>query len=471
EFRDIFEEIFKGGYTPPSYKLVVDMILSPSAEGKLKVKSAVADLLSEGILPSIGDANFKLHERLVAAIPFSSVRHTAAELESATKTACASMGIGKYEEVVCATTDEEDPDLLDTVAECIHCTVSDNASNIVSGWTCFDGHECAAHTIALTVKTFLEQQRVKKVLAKLRGMTGHFSHSVIGVKLLHECQKRSSLRESKPPQDNDTRSGWGGACKQAEWYMENRVAVQMYDYEHPTKAATAVPNVDGSVYRDHQLDVEEWLIVRESVYILKYASITIDLLQGTHYPTASLLLPMIGKLAHITHPSTALKYEGKPVISHETKLCNGRGLHRESDWAPKKEQESCDGTPRAAQVAAPKDNRGTTVASFLADSDDEDESDDVGPLAVEEKDELAAYLDTPSVPLISIDLQEWWRVHTTDFPSLAKMARQFLAVPATSAGVERAFSKVSSMHSDLRKNLTEGTIEHSVMASMNTVDF
>ncbi|KAK3235073.1 hypothetical protein CYMTET_54704 [Cymbomonas tetramitiformis] len=104
EFRDIFEEIFKGGYTPPSYKLVVDMILSLSAEGKLKVKNAVADLMSEGILPSIGgdiwsqggiaifgvllvywlDANFKLHERLVAAIPFSSVRHTAAELESAT---------------------------------------------------------------------------------------------------------------------------------------------------------------------------------------------------------------------------------------------------------------------------------------------------------------------------------------------------------------------------------------------------
>ncbi|KAK3244288.1 hypothetical protein CYMTET_46093, partial [Cymbomonas tetramitiformis] len=117
----------------------------------------------------------------------------------------------------------------------------------------------------------------------------------------------------------------------------------MYDYEHPTKAATAVPNVDGSVYRDHQLDVEEWLIVGESVYILKYASITIDLLQGTHYPTASLLLPMIGKLAHITHPSTALKYKGK-VTGKLTrdKTVQWTRAAWDSDWAPKKEQESCD---------------------------------------------------------------------------------------------------------------------------------
>ncbi|KAK3246361.1 hypothetical protein CYMTET_44098 [Cymbomonas tetramitiformis] len=48
-----------------------------------------------------------------------------------------------------------------------------------------------------------------------------------------------------------------------------------------------------------------------------------------------------------------------------------------------------------------------------------------------------------------------------------KMARQFLGVPASTAGVERAFSSVTFMHSDLRKSLAEGTIQHSLMAAMN----
>jgi len=51
----------------------------------------------------------------------------------------------------------------------------------------------------------------------------HFNHSVIGGKLLSECQKRHSVDVTKPPQDNDTRTGWGGACRQATWYMRNQV--------------------------------------------------------------------------------------------------------------------------------------------------------------------------------------------------------------------------------------------------------
>ncbi|KAK3254600.1 hypothetical protein CYMTET_36188 [Cymbomonas tetramitiformis] len=200
------------------------------------------------------------------------------------------MGLGVYREIhdTDATNDQK---FEDTVCEAIHCTaVSDNASNIVSGWVKIDGHECVAHTLALIVKAFLDEPFVKKVFGKLRGMTGHFNHSVIGVRLLYDCQKRQGLTQSKPPQDNGTRSGWGGACKQAKWYLDNREAVQMYDIEHTTKAANAVPNLDGSVYnKDHKLDSWEWDIVRESVYILTHPSITVDLLQGTKYPTVSLV--------------------------------------------------------------------------------------------------------------------------------------------------------------------------------------
>ncbi|KAK3234905.1 hypothetical protein CYMTET_54858 [Cymbomonas tetramitiformis] len=56
EFRAIFDNIFKGGYTPPSYQTVVDLVLTLSAEGKAKVSNALAALYAEGISPSIGES-------------------------------------------------------------------------------------------------------------------------------------------------------------------------------------------------------------------------------------------------------------------------------------------------------------------------------------------------------------------------------------------------------------------------------
>ncbi|KAK3254086.1 hypothetical protein CYMTET_36686 [Cymbomonas tetramitiformis] len=123
----------------------------------------------------------------------ASQAHTADELEKATKRACAEFGIGKF--MVPAV----DVTPIDTVSEFIHTTCSDNASDIVSGWRCFDGHECSDHTLALVVKVFLEHPTVKAVFSKLRGMAAHFNHSVIGANLLKECQRRHGLSETKPP--------------------------------------------------------------------------------------------------------------------------------------------------------------------------------------------------------------------------------------------------------------------------------
>ncbi|KAK3237850.1 hypothetical protein CYMTET_52109 [Cymbomonas tetramitiformis] len=334
EFRDIFESIFKGKYIPPTLKLVMQNVLLLSVEGKQRLMHDLNELLAEGILPSMGgdiwsqsgasifgirvywlDKDFHLRERLLVALPFSTVRHTGEQLEKATKEACADMGLGEYREVGGL---GENVDAVDTVTDFVHATCSDNASSIINGWKSFDGHECCDHTIALVVKAYLEHPVTKKVFSKLRGMTTHFNHSMIGGNLLKECQRRHQLSESKPPQDNDTRSGWGGACKQATWYHANQVAVQMYDVERPTKAATAIENPDGSVYRTHQLVADEWNIVRESMYVLAYAKIAVDLLQSTKKVTSNLVMPVIGRLVYAFHADTILKHERQPVfISNE----------------------------------------------------------------------------------------------------------------------------------------------------------
>ena len=59
--------------------------------------------------------------------------------------------------------------------------------------------------------------------------------------------------------------------------------------------------------------------------------------------------------------------------------------------------------------------------------------------------------------------------HESKWPKLAKMAKQFLASPASSAGVERVFSAAGRMHSDMRKSMSNESLQHSLVASINTL--
>ena len=59
-----------------------------------------------------------------------------------------------------------------------------------------------------------------------------------------------------------------------------------------------------------------------------------------------------------------------------------------------------------------------------------------------------------------VDVLVCWRdVGQARFPRISVMARQFLAIPAASAKVERVFSFAGLTLSDLRKSLLEGTLE------------
>ena len=53
-------------------------------------------------------------------------------------------------------------------------------------------------------------------------------------------------------------------------------------------------------------------------------------------------------------------------------------------------------------------------------------------------DELTQYLSEPPAP-IPTDVLEWWKVNTTRYPRLSTMARDFLAVQATSVAPEEVF--------------------------------
>ena len=65
------------------------------------------------------------------------------------------------------------------------------------------------------------------------------------------------------------------------------------------------------------------------------------------------------------------------------------------------------------------------------------------------------------------EVLDWWKIHKSMFPNLGKMARQFLALPASSAGVERLFSRSGETHGDKRKRMKEETLQSQMFVCKN----
>ena len=111
-----------------------------------------------------------------------------------------------------------------------------------------------------------------------------------------------------------------------------------------------------------------------------------------------------------------------------------------------------------------------SAASFFADSDSEESEEE--PDAT--KDELKEYLALPQIKhkLKSLykseqQVNNWWLQHREQFPNLEVMARQYLGCPATSASVERLFSKVGVAFSAKRKNSEAETLANIMFANAN----
>lgn len=74
-----------------------------------------------------------------------------------------------------------------------------------------------------------------------------------------------------------------------------------------------------------------------------------------------------------------------------------------------------------------------------------------------------------SLPLESVKCNalDWWKAHETQYPSLAKVARIYLGMAASSATEERVFSRGSLVQTTRRTRLGDDVFEAQVLSGSN----
>ena len=83
------------------------------------------------------------------------------------------------------------------------------------------------------------------------------------------------------------------------------------------------------------------------------------------------------------------------------------------------------------------------------------------------KSELTSYLEDKTHPINdpSFTLLDWWRLNAHRYPIVAKMAKKFLTIPATSVSSESTFSTGGRVLNDYRSSLLPSMVEALVCAS------
>jgi hypothetical protein len=82
------------------------------------------------------------------------------------------------------------------------------------------------------------------------------------------------------------------------------------------------------------------------------------------------------------------------------------------------------------------------------------------------KSKLDKYLSEDNeVDIAGFDILKWWRVNSTRFPKLSRLARDLLAIPVSSVASESAFSAGGRTLEDFRTSLTPTMVERLVCAN------
>lgn len=379
--------------------------------------------------------------------------------------------------------------------------VTDNGSNFVRGveinCTFEEQLRCAVHTIQLSVKDVAKNHKeFGNLIAKAKRLVGKFNISNnlkaelrnIQMKLEKEGEAQKRKHVYVVVQDVATR--FNTICLMFTRLLELQKAIQELIYKD-----------DKHVFDDAELTQKEWKEMEEYNTVLCIIKDVCDQLEGSKYPTISLLFALSLLLNKTLIDITAnleLEFPKKMCSEVQSNFSNryNSDLNKwlldialtldprfknleipgyDSSNAKSKLQMVYNGFNWGRLSGEPSTNIDAQPNVVQVEEYQPPKKKFIVSLAVLKKTPIPA---TPVVNEVDryfaipgIDVKEnplkWWNLNSNSFPVLAKMARVYLAIPASSAPSERSFSSAGLTLSQRRRHLHADRVSRLVFMKHN----
>jgi len=374
---------------------------------------------------------------------------------------------------------------------------TDNARNIVCAveilsWPRFG---CLAHTLQIGVKKAMEIPQISTALARARRVVTHFHHSSKSSYILKRKQRDLHVEELSLVQEVTTR--WNSS-----YYMLERLLQQ----RQPLCATLIEIKKTDLMPSDLEIStMETFLEVLQPI-----VQIT-ETLGGEKLVTISAVRPLLYKLLsiHLVEKSSDsslaktmknillgdLKNRYDDVMSLINKACfldprfKGLAFMTDSDKSftiasveeEAQELSSLESLDTSASTISltdddappPSKKAKKGLMSLLDDVVNSKSQDEAATLSGSERIKAEVEREMNNYNAIDIDPSKvgnplvWWRDNQKHYPRLARLARKFLCIPATSVPSERAFSVAGHVVNEKRACLLPENVNMLVFLSAN----
>lgn len=373
----------------------------------------------------------------------------------------------------------------------IVCTTHDNASNIQNGVDqsdlLGDSNRCYAHTEQLAMMEALSTPRATQLISKCSAIVGHFKHSGPARDALEKMQRQLNVPEQELVQCVKTR--WNSYFLMFERLLQQKEAI------------ICTLGRSGKRYANLDLTTEEWNDLSDVRDLLYPFATALNYLCAESYSTISVVRPTIFSLLHGLEPdqsdthfvaqtkrilwyrlairfdvvprwlrnwrgdeTTPGEYRTSPLNENDPHfrephtaarrnqvvsvsqiatfldprfkklLCETRSerqkiqQHVQSLYSKAKDDQTIENTH--------SDEASCKFDDFLATVMDQGAADDEFDLYLRE---VVTNLRPSDNPLA------WWKANELKFPTMARLAKRYLCIPATSAPSERVFSTAGNI--------------------------
>ncbi|XP_061636646.1 E3 SUMO-protein ligase ZBED1-like isoform X1 [Phyllopteryx taeniolatus] len=374
------------------------------------------------------------------------------------------------------------------------CIITDNAANTAKAaaqneWTRL---QCFAHRLHLAVENAVKHDgRIERAVGVCKKLVGHFSRSWKARRALEKAQKDLNLPTHSLLSECQTR--WG-----SRQMMISRILEQQ-------QAITQVLSMDKKMH--HLTPTWQDIDVLESVSrsLGPLLELT-DALSGEDYFSVSYVKPVL----HLLNNSILVVQEDdadltkkvkSEMLNYINKLYNCKATQELLDIA-------CCLDPRFKMDFISADNKSQVSARVISEMTVTLETQETalcssevepkaaatpqkkkakrslgcffkekGSRAAEKCDSFVNLKDTVEAEFDnyllapSIDTEEdpltWWKIHQVNFPHLAKLARKYLCIPATSSPSEKLFSTSGHIVTCQRSSLKPAMVDRLVFLAKN----